>query len=97
MSYIPQPQEDHSCTDRARQKLLLKESHFQWAFGDLQRKPDDITDITADLGLIFHFPAGESRLQNGGVCIWEDHMGRGSRASGGSFLVNIGTDRLTKR
>lgn len=96
MSYIPQPQEDHSCTDKTRQKLLLKESHFQWAFGDLRRKPADITDLTADLGLIFHFPAGESRLQNGGVCIWEDHMGRGSRASSGSFLVNIWKDCLTK-
>lgn len=44
----------------------------------------------------FHFPAGESGLQSGSVCMWEDHMGRGSRASGGSFLVSIWKDRLTK-
>lgn len=43
------------------QTWLGKESHFQWAFGDLQGKPDGITDITVDLGPIFHFPAGEPR------------------------------------
>lgn len=90
MSYIPSPRKIILI-----QTWLGKESHFQRAFGDLQGKPADITDITVDLGPTFCFPAGESRPG-----WWQLDMKRprveDHRANSRSLPMTIWKDLLTQ-